>query len=183
MQLKWSLTFRKWICLTNRFFVSKTYKNASFTNLTLDNQTRFIHQMIKYKFYKKLNILSLLQKMGIWVATAKLKKIVIILHASIQYEVTVPAHSQLYVNVPNLHFSNDDRKILKRYNGQINAIPLIILSILFDWPFWHRGNGYYSRSFRRFFDTRILCSEISEAAHEKRRGNNDRIQVIGGYPS
>ena len=42
------------------FLSSKPYKNTSFTNLTLDNQTQFIHQITdrKFKFYKKLKILS-----------------------------------------------------------------------------------------------------------------------------
>ena len=115
------------------FLSAKTYKNASFTNLTLDNQTRFIHQITdkKYKFYKKLNILSPTSQNGTSsLQTAKIEEDSHLSYASIQYEVTVPAHSQLYVNVPNLQFSNDDRKEIEiSYNGQTqrytidNAFP------------------------------------------------------------
>ena len=101
--------------------------------MTLDNQTRFIHQITdeKYKFYKKLNILSAhFTKYYIFVANCKIEEDSHLSYASIQYEVTVPAHSQLYVNVPNLQFSNDDRKDIEiSYNGQTqrytidNAFP------------------------------------------------------------
>ena len=76
--------------------------------------------MKKYKFYKKLNILSpTSQKYYIFVANCKIEEDSHLSYASIQYEVTVPAHSQLYVNVPNLQFSNDDRKDIEiSYNGQ-----------------------------------------------------------------
>ena len=51
--------------------------------------------------------------------TAKIEEDSHLSYASIQYEVMVPAHSQLYVNVPNLQFSNDDRKEIEiSYNGQ-----------------------------------------------------------------
>ena len=101
--------------------------------MTLDNQTRFIHQITdeKYKFYKKLNILSpTSQNTTSSLQTAKIEEDSHLSYASIQYEVTVPAHSQLYVNVPNLQFSNDDRKDIEiSYNGQTqrytidNAFP------------------------------------------------------------
>ena len=104
------------------FLSAKPYKNTSFTNLTLDNQTRFIHQITdeKYKFYKKLNILSpTSQNTTSSLQTAKIEEDSHLSYASIQYEVMVPAHSQLYVNVPNLQFSNDDRKEIEiSYNGQ-----------------------------------------------------------------
>lgn len=92
------------------FLSAKPYKNTSFTNLTLDNQTRFIHQITdeKYKFYKKLTILSpTSQNTTSSLQTAKIEEDSHLSYASIQYEVTVPAHSQLYVNVPNLQFSNE----------------------------------------------------------------------------
>jgi len=62
--------------------------------------------------------------------TAKIEEDSHLSYASIQYEVTIPAHSQLYVNVPNLQFSNDNRKEIEiGYNGQTqrytidNAFP------------------------------------------------------------
>ena len=87
--------------------------------------------MKKYKFYKKLNILSpTSQNTTSSLQTAKIEEDSHLSYASIQYEVTVPAHSQLYVNVPNLQFSNDDRKDIEiSYNGQTqrytidNAFP------------------------------------------------------------
>lgn len=115
------------------FLSAKPYKNTSFTNLTLDNQTQLIHQLTgkKFKFYKKLKFLSNHSENSTSsMQTAKIEKDSHLSYASIEYEVTIPAHSQLYVNVPNLEFSNDDQKDIEiTYNGQTqrytidNAFP------------------------------------------------------------
>ncbi|MBP2624116.1 YfhO family protein [Streptococcus oricebi] len=97
------------------FLTDSIYKDVKFNNLTLDNQTKFLNQVtgldLQY-FYRRSPIFSYnvhqLDKRII----AKVDQANHSSFASVAYTLEIPAASQAYVNIPNLHFTNDDQKLV-----------------------------------------------------------------------
>lgn len=96
------------------FLTDSVYKDVKFTNLTLDNQTAFLNRLsgFEYNYFERLAAEatgSNVRTIGS-VLTVDTDKESNESFASVNYLVTVPANTQLYVNLPNIHFSNDDQK-------------------------------------------------------------------------
>ena len=90
------------------------YKDVKFTNLTLDNQTRFLNQItgLEQTYFTKLYPLSVKN------ATELNNRVTVQTPENedmprVNYELTVPADSQLYISIPNISFSNQDQEIVQ----------------------------------------------------------------------
>ncbi len=87
------------------------YKDVNFTNLTLDNQTNFLNQLtgLSQKYYHTLsdvvsqNTVELSNRMTV-------NKVDNEDAAKATFLVNIPANSQVYLNLPNLTFSNENQK-------------------------------------------------------------------------
>ena len=90
------------------------YKDVKFTNLTLDNQTRFLNQItgLEQTYFTKLYPLSVKNATElnnrVTVQTPKNEDM-----PHVNYELTVPADSQLYISIPNISFSNQNQEIVQ----------------------------------------------------------------------
>ena len=90
------------------------YKDVKFTNLTLDNQTRFLNQItgLEQTYFTKLYPLSVKN------ATELNNRVTVQTPENedmprVNYELTVPADSQLYISIPNISFSNQNQEIVQ----------------------------------------------------------------------
>ncbi|KXT84918.1 ABC transporter, permease protein [Streptococcus sp. DD11] len=95
------------------FLTNDIYRDVKFTNLTLDNQTEFLNQLtgFHYNYYKRLTAVAenggsrtIGKRITAEVDTKNNSSF-----ASMTYLLTVPADSQVYVNVPGIDFSNDNQ--------------------------------------------------------------------------
>ncbi|MGT2846554.1 YfhO family protein [Streptococcus massiliensis] len=105
------------------FLTMKPYQDVKFNSLTLDNQQAFINQLtdLKLKYFDRINPTSQnnVKQIGNR-STVKKDNNLDLDSASASYTIHVPAHSQLYVTLPNLTFSNqDNKKVNITVNGQI----------------------------------------------------------------
>lgn len=95
------------------FLTNDVYKNVKFTNLTLDNQTTFLNQLsgFDFKYYQRLSAIPKNENLEI-----KDNKISVTIdknndatYASVDYSIEVSSNSQVYVNLPDIQFSNDEQ--------------------------------------------------------------------------
>ena len=95
------------------FLTNDVYKNVNFTNLTLDNQTTFLNQLsgFDFKYYQRLSAIPKNENLEI-----KDNKISVTIdknndatYASVDYSIEVSSNSQVYVNLPDIQFSNDEQ--------------------------------------------------------------------------
>ncbi|MCQ8267173.1 YfhO family protein [Streptococcus suis] len=102
------------------------YKDVKFTNLTLDNQTNFLNQLtgLSQKYYYSLkdiesqNTVELGNQMTV-------NKVETEDAAKATFTVTIPANSQVYLNLPNITFSNENQKrIIITVNNQSSEFTI-----------------------------------------------------------
>ena len=102
------------------------YKDVKFTNLTLDNQTSFLNQLtgLSQKYYYSLkdiesqNTIELGNRMTV-------NKVEIEDAAKATFIVAIPANSQVYLNLPNITFSNENQKrIIITVNNQSSEFTI-----------------------------------------------------------
>ncbi|CYY50428.1 membrane protein [Streptococcus suis] len=102
------------------------YKDVNFTNLTLDNQTNFLNQLtgLSQKYYHTLsdvvsqNTVELSNRMTV-------NKVDNEDAAKATFLVNIPANSQVYLNLPNLTFSNENqKKVVITVNNQSSEFTL-----------------------------------------------------------
>lgn len=90
------------------------YKDVKFTNLTLDNQSHFLNQLtgLSKKYFTKIEPLSVENATEIdnrlTVQTLENEEM-----ARVNYKLTVPADSQVYISIPNISFTNQDQEIVQ----------------------------------------------------------------------
>lgn len=102
------------------------YKDVKFTNLTLDNQTNFLNQLtgLSQKYYYSLkdieseNTVELGNRMTV-------NKVETEDAAKATFIVAIPANSQVYLNLPNITFSNENQKrIIITVNNQSSEFTI-----------------------------------------------------------
>lgn len=93
------------------FLTNEIYKDVNFDNLTLDNQSKFLNQLtgLSQQYYTSISALSSenIVEMGdrITVNRKELDP-----QSAATYTLSIPANSQIYLNLPNIVFSNDSVK-------------------------------------------------------------------------
>ncbi|HFU4054634.1 TPA: YfhO family protein [Streptococcus suis] len=105
---------------------NQVYKDVKFTNLTLDNQTNFLNQLsgLNHKYYYSIPISSVQNatELGNRITVNKASEET---NAKISYTLTVPANSQVYLNLPKLTFSNESsKKVVITVNNQSSEFTL-----------------------------------------------------------
>ena len=90
------------------------YKDVKFTNLTLDNQSNFLNQLtgLDLKYYSSIEPTGIenAEELGNRI-TAKTPENGEM--ATVRYHLTVPSSTQLYLNLPNLTFTNSDQEMVQ----------------------------------------------------------------------
>ena len=107
------------------FLTNDVYKDVKFTNLTLDNQTAFLNQLsgLKHKYYERISIAANEEETEGKV-TASIENDAQLSYASRTYTIDVPAGSQVYANLSDLDFSNDNQTDVNiTVNGITNRYP------------------------------------------------------------
>ncbi|MDW8751279.1 YfhO family protein [Streptococcus suis] len=105
---------------------NQVYKDVKFTNLTLDNQTNFLNQLagVNHKYYYSIPITSsqYATELGNRITVNKVAKET---SAKVSYTFTVPANSQVYLNLPKIIFSNENhKKVVITVNNQSTEFTL-----------------------------------------------------------
>ncbi|HFI0353415.1 TPA: YfhO family protein [Streptococcus suis] len=105
---------------------NQVYKDVKFTNLTLDNQTNFLNQLsgLNHKYYYSIPISSVQNatELGNRITVNKATEET---NATVSYTLTVPANSQVYLNLPKLTFSNESsKKVVITVNNQSSEFTL-----------------------------------------------------------
>ncbi|HEL9645518.1 YfhO family protein [Streptococcus suis] len=115
------------------------YTDVKFTNLTLDNQTNFLNQLTGFNlhYYYTLQPLTVenASELNNRITVNKIDGDEL---ARVQYTLHIPANSQLYVNLPNLQFTDDANK-----NVQI-TINNVSTNYTLDNTFSIFSTGYYA---------------------------------------
>lgn len=118
---------------------NEVYKDVKFTNLILDNQTNFLNALAgtDFKYYTSLyptfteNVNQLDSRVTVKAADGEDT-------ASATYTITIPANSQLYINLPHLTFTNEHaKKVSITVNNMSNEFTT-------DNSFSIFSAGYYS---------------------------------------
>ncbi|HFI0790355.1 TPA: YfhO family protein, partial [Streptococcus suis] len=102
------------------------YKDVKFTNLTLDNQTNFLNQLtgLTQKYYYSIPITSSQNtvELGNRITVNKTDEEAA---AKASYTLTIPADSQVYLNLPKITFANESsKKVVITVNNQSNEFTL-----------------------------------------------------------
>lgn len=105
---------------------NSVYKDVKFTNLTLDNQTNFLNQLsvVNHKYYYSIPITSsqYATELGNRITVNKANEET---SAKVSYTLTVPANSQVYLNLPKITFSNENlKKVVISVNNQSTEFTL-----------------------------------------------------------
>lgn len=105
---------------------NQVYKDVKFTNLTLDNQTNFLNQLsgVNHKYYYSIPITSsqYATELGNRITVNKENEET---SAKVSYTLTVPANSQVYLNLPKITFSNENlKKVVISVNNQSTEFTL-----------------------------------------------------------
>ncbi|HFI0714944.1 TPA: YfhO family protein [Streptococcus suis] len=105
---------------------NQVYKDVKFTNLTLDNQTNFLNQLsgLNHKYYYSIPISSVQNatELGNRITVNKATEE---MNATVSYTLTVPANSQVYLNLPKITFSNENhKKVVITVNNQSSEFTL-----------------------------------------------------------
>lgn len=102
------------------------YKDVNFTNLTLDNQTKFLNQItgLSQKYYHSLTSIpsqNTTELSGRITVNKKDDENA----AQASYTLTIPANSQVYLNLPKLTLSNENlKKVVITVNNQSSEFTL-----------------------------------------------------------
>ena len=94
------------------FLTADRYKDVNFDYLTLDNQKRFLNQLsgLELNYFSKIPIEkeeNIIHQEDL--VLAKKNPANDLQDASLKYWIEVPAHQQVYLTIPELVFSNDDK--------------------------------------------------------------------------
>ncbi|HFI0449497.1 TPA: YfhO family protein [Streptococcus suis] len=105
---------------------NSVYKDVKFTNLTLDNQTNFLNQLtgLTQKYYYSIPITSSQNtvELGNRITVNKTDEEAA---AKASYTLTIPAYSQVYLNLPKITFANESsKKVVITVNNQSNEFTL-----------------------------------------------------------
>ncbi|NQN53559.1 YfhO family protein [Streptococcus suis] len=105
---------------------NSVYKDVKFTNLTLDNQTNFLNQLtgLTQKYYHSIPITSSQNtvELGNRITVNKTDEEAA---AKVSYTLTIPADSQVYLNLPKITFANESsKKVVITVNNQSNEFTL-----------------------------------------------------------
>ncbi|WP_105106567.1 YfhO family protein [Streptococcus suis] len=105
---------------------NSVYKDVKFTNLTLDNQTNFLNQLtgLTQKYYYSIPITSSQNtvELGNRITVNKTDEEAA---AKASYTLTIPADSQVYLNLPKITFANESsKKLVITVNNQSNEFTL-----------------------------------------------------------
>lgn len=105
---------------------NSVYKDVKFTNLTLDNQTNFLNQLagVNHKYYYSIPITSsqYATELGNRITVNKVAEET---SSKVSYTFTVPANSQVYLNLPKITFSNENhKKVVITVNNQSTEFTL-----------------------------------------------------------
>ncbi|HFU3981819.1 TPA: YfhO family protein [Streptococcus suis] len=105
---------------------NSVYKDVKFTNLTLDNQTNFLNQLtgLTQKYYHSIPITSSQNtvELGNRITVNKTDEEAA---AKASYTLTIPADSQVYLNLPKITFANESsKKVVITVNNQSNEFTL-----------------------------------------------------------
>lgn len=105
---------------------SEIYKDVTFTNLTLDNQSQFLNRLtgLSLDYYSTIPVLNSSNAIELnnrTTVNVQPDEAV----ARVTYTLSVPADSQVYLNLPKLTFSNDNhKKLVITVNNQSNEFTL-----------------------------------------------------------
>lgn len=102
------------------------YKDVKFTNRTLDNQSNFLNQLtsLNHTYFTNIPVLQSqnVNEFGSRVTVNKREQDDA---ATVTYQLTVPAMSQVYLNLPNITFSNEQvKKVFITVNNQSSEFTL-----------------------------------------------------------
>ncbi|HFI0119680.1 TPA: YfhO family protein [Streptococcus suis] len=105
---------------------NSVYKDVKFTNLTLDNQTNFLNQLtgLTQKYYYSIPITTSQNtvELGNRITVNKTDEEAA---AKASYTLTIPADSQVYLNLPKITFANESsKKVVITVNNQSNEFTL-----------------------------------------------------------
>ncbi|MDW8759101.1 YfhO family protein [Streptococcus suis] len=105
---------------------NSVYKDVKFTNLTLDNQTNFLNQLtgLTQKYYHSIPITSSQNtvELGNRITVNKTDEEAA---AKVSYTLTIPADSQVYLNLPKITFANESsKKVVITVNNQSSEVTL-----------------------------------------------------------
>lgn len=105
---------------------NSVYKDVKFTNLTLDNQTNFLNQLtgLTQKYYHSIPITSSQNtvELGNRITVNKTDEEAA---AKVSYTLTIPADSQVYLNLPKITFANESsKKVVITVNNQSSEFTL-----------------------------------------------------------
>lgn len=110
-------TKNHWHLFKNQYAASlgiltqEIYKDVKFTNLTLDNQTRFLNQLtgLDLEYYANTQPVSsqnaLMSDKRVFTKNVEKGE-----SAHVSYTFDIPYDSQLYISLPNIRFTNNDQK-------------------------------------------------------------------------
>ncbi|HFI0420032.1 TPA: YfhO family protein [Streptococcus suis] len=105
---------------------NSVYKDVKFTNLTLDNQTNFLNQLtgLTQKYYHSIPITSSQNTVELG-NRITVNKAVEETAAKASYTLTIPADSQVYLNLPKITFANESsKKVVITVNNQSSEFTL-----------------------------------------------------------
>ncbi|HFI0042861.1 TPA: YfhO family protein [Streptococcus suis] len=105
---------------------NSVYKDVKFTNLTLDNQTNFLNQLtgLTQKYYHSIPITSSQNtvELGNRITVNKTDEEAA---AKASYTLTIPADSQVYLNLPKITFANESsKKVVITVNNESSEFTL-----------------------------------------------------------
>lgn len=105
---------------------NSVYKDVKFTNMSLDNQSAFLNELtgLDYKYFYQIKDVQTFNGVDLG-GRITVNKPVNQTDATITYKLNVPANSQVYLNLPNISFSNDSvKKVVITVNNLSNEFTL-----------------------------------------------------------
>ncbi|MGQ7596405.1 YfhO family protein [Streptococcus suis] len=105
---------------------NSVYKDIKFTNMSLDNQSVFLNELtgLDYKYFYQIKDVQSFNGVDLG-GRITVNKPVNQTDATITYKLNVPANSQVYLNLPNISFSNDSvKRVVITVNNLSNEFTL-----------------------------------------------------------
>ena len=105
---------------------NSVYKDVKFTNMSLDNQSAFLNELtgLDYKYFYQIKDVQSFNGVDLG-GRITVNKPVNQIDATITYKINVPANSQVYLNLPNISFSNDSvKRVVITVNNLSNEFTL-----------------------------------------------------------
>lgn len=105
---------------------NSVYKDVKFTNMSLDNQSAFLNELtgLDYKYFYQIKDVQSFNGVDLG-GRITVNKPVNQTDATITYKLNVPANSQVYLNLPNISFSNDSvKRVVITVNNLSNEFTL-----------------------------------------------------------